>query len=107
MSIYKGYPERGESGGFKVTKDGKDLDPGRSQQVCNHSPDGFAWGYSGSGPSQLALAILLEETDLDTAKHRYQNFKWDMIAKLDMFSPWELTSKEIQTYLVELNLRIP
>jgi hypothetical protein len=24
----------------------------------NHSPTGFAWGYGGSGPSQLSLAIL-------------------------------------------------
>lgn len=23
----------------------------------NHSPDGFEWGYSGSGPAQLALAL--------------------------------------------------
>jgi len=26
--------------------------------LANHSPDGFEWGYAGSGPSQLALAIL-------------------------------------------------
>jgi hypothetical protein len=26
--------------------------------LFNHSPDGFEWGYSGSGPAQLALAIL-------------------------------------------------
>lgn len=41
----------------------KQLSPNRSQSVRNHSPDGFSWGYSGSGPSQLALAILLEYTD--------------------------------------------
>jgi hypothetical protein len=35
------------------------LDPARSQKVRNHSPDGFSWGYAGSGPSQLALAVLL------------------------------------------------
>src|SRR5204863_5783137 len=42
-----------------VTMDGALLRPGRSQRVINHSPDGFAWGYGGSGPAQLALAILL------------------------------------------------
>jgi len=39
-------------------------DPGG--QICsirvtifrNNSPTGFAWGYNGSGPTQLALAIL-------------------------------------------------
>jgi hypothetical protein len=38
----------------------KYLDPGTSQHLCNHSPDGFEWGYHGSGPAQLALAILLD-----------------------------------------------
>jgi len=42
-----------------VTFDGKLLDPAPSQALHNHSPDGFAWGYQGSGPAQLALAILL------------------------------------------------
>lgn len=27
--------------------------------VRNHSPDGLEWGYGGSGPGQLALALLL------------------------------------------------
>lgn len=28
--------------------------------VRNHSPDGFQWGYGGSGPAQLALALCLD-----------------------------------------------
>lgn len=35
------------------------LMPQKSQEILNHSPDGFSWGYGGSGPSQLALALLL------------------------------------------------
>lgn len=66
----------------KVTVDGILLDPSRSQAVMNHSPTGFAWNYGGSGPSQLALALLLEATDKDTAVKKYQNFKWEVIAKL-------------------------
>ena len=38
----------------------KPLSPLKSQSIVNHSPDGFNWGYLGSGPAQLALAILLE-----------------------------------------------
>jgi hypothetical protein len=26
----------------------------------NHSPSGFEWGYGGSGPAQLALALLAD-----------------------------------------------
>jgi hypothetical protein len=43
----------------KIEVDGKPLDPTPSQKVWNHSPDGFSWGYGGSGPAQLALALLL------------------------------------------------
>jgi hypothetical protein len=42
-----------------VWLDGKKLDPEPSQKVMNHSPDGFNWGYCGSGPAQLALAITM------------------------------------------------
>jgi hypothetical protein len=58
------------------------LFPFNSQQVYNHSPDGFNWGYSGSGPAQLALAILLECTDKQKAIYNYQNFKREHIAAL-------------------------
>lgn len=48
--------------GFAVGRivfiDGKLLKVIRSQQIYNHSPDGFNWGYLGSGPAQLSLAIL-------------------------------------------------
>ncbi len=53
-----------------------------SLKLRNHSPDGFNWGYGGSGPSQLALAILMELTDADTSLENYQQFKWDVISKL-------------------------
>ena len=42
-----------------VFLNGKRLPLKPSQKVANHSPDGFAWGYAGSGPTQLALALLL------------------------------------------------
>lgn len=30
------------------------------QRVVYHSPDGFEWGYAGSGPSDLALNLLVD-----------------------------------------------
>jgi hypothetical protein len=62
-----------------VWLDGKRLDPGPSQKAYNHSPDGFNWGYGGSGPAQLALAITLKLTG---QVHGYQDFKWAVIAKV-------------------------
>jgi len=67
----------------KVMLDGVELRPERSQGVTNHSPDGFMWGYAGSGPAQLALAVMLELTHSDKAAlELYQDFKFKVIAKL-------------------------
>ncbi len=66
----------------EVYLDGRWLDPKPSQKIWNHSPDGFNWGYSGSGPAQLALAIMLKVTDKNTAIQLYQDFKREVIAGL-------------------------
>ena len=56
------------------------LDPKRSQAIRNHSPDGFNFGYAGSGPAQLALAILLDYTDNEKLATRwYQTFKFEFL----------------------------
>jgi hypothetical protein len=78
----KGIAERTEQGGFEVYLDGNYLSPKRSQKFYNHSPDGFSWGYCGSGCAQLALAICLELMSEDKAIARYQAFKRDFIAGL-------------------------
>lgn len=73
---------KGEFTSRRVWLDGVELTPEESQAVYNHSPGGFCWGYGGSGPSQLALAILLKVTDRETALKCYQDFKWAFISKL-------------------------
>lgn len=61
---------------------GRILSPKRSQKLVNSSPCGFNWGYGGSGPAQLAMALLLRFTDKKTALRYYQKFKWAVIARL-------------------------
>lgn len=73
-----------------VWLDGKWLDPKPSQKVCNHSPDGFNWGYGGSGPAQLALAIKLKLTGKPDG---YQNFKFDFVAGLPQGEDFEVEFK--------------
>lgn len=65
----------------EVHIDGQVLRPDRSQKVRNHSPDGFNWGYGGSGPAQLALAILLKYMPEEIAVKVYQTFKFNVVAK--------------------------
>lgn len=61
---------------------GKLLRIGPSLKIANHSPTGFMWGYGGSGPAQLALAILMRYVDADTALQYYQRFKFGWVAGL-------------------------
>ena len=96
MAIYHGFIARMDQGCL-VTKDSVELSPARSQAVVNHSPNGFAWGYGGSGPAQLALALLLEETSETVALGLYQSYKWEVVAKLPVF--WEITSQEIKDWV--------
>lgn len=64
--------------------------PYKSQTVWNHSPDGFSWGYLGSGVAQLALAILLEFISKDEAVRLHQTFKEDFLANLSMEEDFEI-----------------
>lgn len=98
MNSYVGW--RNENGDPVVLMNGLILDPKRSQQVVNHSPNGFEWGYGGSGPSQLALAILLDEVDQDMALDLYQEFKWRVIAVLG--NEWRLDSIHVMNVIYEL-----
>jgi hypothetical protein len=79
---------KGDARSREVWLDGKFLSPERSQKICNHSPDGFNWGYGGSGPAQLALAIILELTGKSDG---YQDFKWNIIAGLPIGKDFEIT----------------
>ena len=91
---------RGErrKGEVVVTADGAPLDWRSSLAVRNHSPTGPTWGYGGSGPARLALAILLAVTDEATAERFYQRFKWDVIAPIEA-DRWALDSGVVLGWL--------
>jgi hypothetical protein len=77
-----------------VTVNGRPLNP--RLDLYNHSPTGFEWGYCGSGPAQLALAILADHLGDDReALNLYQRFKWAVIAELPRNCRWTLTSHDI------------
>ena len=51
--------------------------------LANHSPGGAEWGYGGSGPAQLALAVLADALDDDElAVDLHQDYKQDVVAGL-------------------------
>ena len=73
--------------------------------LVNHSPTGFEWGYGGSGPAQLALAMLAHHLGDDRrALEHYFDFKFRVIAGLS-HDEWILTSDEIDRHLEEIARR--
>jgi hypothetical protein len=93
----KTYEGRREGYAVIVTVDGRRLKP--RLDLFNHSPTGFEWGYPGSGPAQLALAILADHLANDEqALNLHQRFKWAVIAELPS-KRWTLTPPEIDQAL--------
>ena len=98
MTHYDGYRHSGGLGNQLVTKDGDFLDPRPSQKIWNHSPTGFNWGYGGSGPAQLALALLYDVTGEEELSVRlHQHFKAEFVAGWGDI--WEITDIDIQRWV--------
>lgn len=83
----------------EVWIDGKPLDPSQSLALENKSPSGFSWGYYGSGPAQLSLAILLEFCDQATSLRLYQQFKVDIIATQNMNNDLVLPIEAVREWI--------
>ena len=97
MSLYEG--KRTKMGPV-VTVDGDLLNP--RLDLRNHTPTGFDWGYCGSGPAQLALAILAEHFDNpDEALELYQRFKWAVIAALPR-KGWAFNTQQLEAAIEEI-----
>jgi hypothetical protein len=81
-----------------VTVNGRPLDP--CLDFENRSPTGFKCGYVGSGPRQLAIAILVDYLgDRSKAASLSYYFMSDVIAKLPRDRDWQITSREIEQFL--------
>lgn len=91
------------------TKKGSMLPIKPSQEIHNHSTE-FNWSYGGSGPAQLALALLLHavgecpveerpiaSTAPQIAQQFYQLFKNDYVSNWD--ETWTITQSEIIGWL--------
>ncbi len=93
-----------------VEQDGKKTYPlPKCQDIVNHSPTGFCWGYGGSGPAQLSLAILVDHFNGNKLKAVafYQLFKQDVVARLDMNKGFELTSADVEKAVQAIRENFP
>ncbi|WP_440992400.1 DUF6166 domain-containing protein [Haloarchaeobius baliensis] len=103
--VYVGYRKRGQTI-VKKQPNQEQLTPARSLKLVSHSSTGFEWGYGGSGPAQLAHALLLDYTDdAEIAMAHYIEFKNRVVSQLECSGPggrWRLTGSDIDAALHEL-----
>jgi len=73
-----------------------------------HSPDGFEWGYGGSGPADLALNILAAYIGKEAAEKDglYQEFKWDFIAPMS-FRGGTIKREDVAVWLAAKGIEMP
>jgi hypothetical protein len=85
MSPVTYHGTRDEGGTARVSKqvDGGPARPlDMRNDIRNHSPDGAEWGFGGSGPAQLSLALLADVVGDYDAEELYQRFKREVVAHL-------------------------
>jgi hypothetical protein len=101
MKVYTGYRRLDGHGhpvamSVKVHEQGKEshlLDP--RHDIRLHSEE-FNWGYGGSGPAQLALALAADVLkDDEAAQDVYQRLKSKVVGRLAE-DGWAITEEELQ-----------
>lgn len=107
MKIYEGIrssDDANTAGDTMVFVNGQQLPLAPSLKVRNHSPTGFNWGYGGSGPAQLSLALLLDYFgDTGTAQRLYQDFKFRVVASWPQDGGWKITGAEIESICADID----
>lgn len=77
------------------------------RHFVRHSPDGFQWGYGGSGPSDLARSILFDvlgEWEKERVERLYQDFKWKFIAPVK--GDLEIREDEILVWVGQVDAKL-
>lgn len=88
---------------FVIEEDGtaRPIDP--RLDLENRSPTGLAWGYSGSGPAQCALALCADALgDADRAIRIYQRFKQRIVAHWPQGHDWTATAEEVRSWVLRI-----
>ncbi len=65
----------------------------------HHSPDGFSWGYAGSGPSELSRCILWDYLGEEPHPACYQAFKASVVAHWPQDGDWKIDGVQIAAWL--------
>jgi len=101
MITYTGIRTKHARSVVVCTPDG----PHNLRHYNRHSPDGFEWGHGGSGPSDLALSIMIDYFTrqgigfvMTSANLHYQDFKWAFIQPI-LEDGWSITEDQIKEWI--------
>lgn len=81
---------------------GKTLEERSRGKYPSHSVTGFEWGYSGSGPAQLAYCMLEHVYGHKLASRNYMDFKRDFVSNFpegDDGIVWSISINEIDEFI--------
>jgi hypothetical protein len=103
---YSGYRVRDQRGNsvearILVHEEGR---PPRPLDLRLHSQE-FNWGYGGSGPAQLALALAADVLgDDEQAQDVYQDLKFRLVGRVPE-DGWSLTEEQLRAAIQEIQDR--
>ena len=92
MTVYRGVSSEGQ---IDVTADGRPL-PMKSLSSDTRGSVPFSWGDDFQGADRLALSLLADCVDPDSAIGHLQDFVKQVIGKLGV--KWEMTSEDIREF---------
>lgn len=82
----------------EVTVNKRQLKP--RNDLADFGPFGYSWGYTGAGPSKLALAIVADALgDDERALASYERFRDEVIARLDRTEAFVLEESRVRAAL--------
>jgi hypothetical protein len=105
MKTYTGY-RTPEGCVVKVHEaDGSSRDLPLRLDLRSHSPTGPEWGYAGSGPAQLALALAADVLgDDEAAQDVYQRLKFKLVGRLP-HDGWSLSEDQLRQAIQDIQQR--
>lgn len=101
MKIYSGHATASGPGPVSVieTSDTGEASGLPLEHHVLHSPDGFSWGYLGSGPAELARCLLWDHLGAEPVPALYQDFKAEMVGVWPLQENWRLSQTALEDWL--------
>lgn len=111
MKIYAGHLGPDRRPAAVMVMEGEPDDEATRQYPLEHhvqhSPDGFSWGYRGSGPAELARCLLWDHLGAQPIPALYQDFKAEVVADWPQDEEWRLSQAALRDWLASWEVGHP